>query len=484
MVRIVSVILSGGSGNRLWPASRTAYPKQFLEFGDAECLLSRTIKRASLISQDSMLVTTRDMHELCKASVPNVGFNSFEYILEPFGRNTASAVALAAHRVLIKYPSPETVMVILPSDHLVKNDTEFVQTIRKGADLALKDYLVLYGERPSCVDTGYGYIKPSMRIDEGFEVTKFIEKPDAIAAQKIFESGEYLWNTGIFCFKPAVYLKELSIHEPTMSKLVEEFANEYFICYEDSTNQVRDNSYARIPNKSIDKTVMEKSDKLVVVPLNVGWSDLGNWNSIYTIAEKDENSNASIGEDIACINSDCNFVYSKDRLVVLNNVSNLLVVDTTDALYISKNENSQEIRDVVEKVGNINPSIVNDAEMVFRPWGNYKYIFKSRFCIVKKLFIFPGHKISLQKHNHRSEHWVVISGLAVITIETNVSVYGEGESALIPSGVLHRIENNNSEPCIIIETQFGNFLTEDDIERYDDQYGRQTITDVHNAVQN
>lgn len=477
MPKLVPVILSGGSGSRLWPVSREGHPKPFMKLADGQTLIQKTYQRAAALSihnpalqMETMLtVTNRDYYFTSRDELAKTPAKS-HFLLEPFGRNTAAAIALAAHSV--RANEPDAVMLVLPADHLIQDEVAFSVALAAALELAQSGYLVTFGVVPDKVETGFGYIQYGNPILSGFAVERFVEKPDAPTAQSYIDAGNFLWNSGMFCFKAATFLEQLALCAP-------EIANAAERCWME-TNQANQNSdcteipaayFELIPSLSIDYAVMEKSKKGALIPVDIGWSDIGSWDAIAQLVKPDEHNNKAIGDAIF-IDSKNTFIQSEDRLVAAVGVDNLLVIETSDALLVVNANKTQEVRRVVAQLHAHGHSSAMSHATVRRPWGTYTILEEGPGFKVKRIVVLPGASLSLQMHHHRSEHWIVVSGVAQVVNGEKKLQINANESTYIPAGHRHRLSNSTDEPLVMIEVQSGHYLGEDDIVRFDDYYGR------------
>ena len=465
---IVPVILSGGSGTRLWPLSRTLYPKQFLDLVNETTLFQDTLLRLPKSLEKPLVICNEEQRFLAAEQLRQIQIDSNCIILEPEGKNTAPAIALAALK--LKKRDDDPLLLILSADHLIQDITALHKSIKIAELLAMNDKLVTFGIVPNKAETGYGYIEiDNNKSYDYFNIKSFREKPNRIDAQKYINSGNYLWNSGMFLFKSSLYLNELAKFEPDILQACEkslqtEHKDLDFI-------RLNNNEFIKCPSKSIDYAVMEKTDKSVVVPLDAKWRDIGSWESLFNSKEKDRNGNVSEG-DVILENVTNTFAYSSNRLVAVTGVSDLIVVDTQDALLVSNRNNAHNIKNIVSILKNNNRPETEDHRKVFRPWGYYDCIDSDSGFQVKRILVNPGAKLSLQKHQYRAEHWIVVKGIATITFKDKVFTLNENQSTYIPKEEIHRLENKERMPLEIIEIQTGEYLGEDDIIRLEDDYQR------------
>lgn len=467
---IVPVILSGGSGTRLWPLSRKMHPKQLLPLLSETTLLQDTANRFKSLDTvtDGMVICNEDYRFMVAEQVRESALSNVDIILEPMGKNTAPAIALAALNAAEEDSDP--VLLVLPADHDIRDVDAFLKDIEKGLEQSKQGNLVTFGIVPDSPETGYGYIQSGSEIDMGcYKVSRFVEKPDIETARQYLEQGGYYWNSGMFMFRASVYLDALKQYAPDI----------HSACVDSFDKVERDMDFLRIPadpfsscpSDSIDYAIMEKADNTVVIPVDIGWSDVGSWAALHDLGESDVSGNTFIG-DVESLETANSYVRSEKRLTVTLGVSDLIVVDTEDALLISSREKVQDIKNVVEKLSSQGRDEVLLHKRVCRPWGCYKGIDHSERFQVKRITVNPGAVLSLQLHHHRAEHWIVVSGTARVTRDDEVFMLSENESTYIPLGVKHRLENVGAIPLELIEVQTGSYLGEDDIVRFDDIYGR------------
>ena len=467
--QINAVILAGGSGSRLWPMSRQNLPKQFLALDGETTLLQTTINRLSpTIEAKDVLIVTQEAHakgEAYHALLP------YQSLFEPVARNTAPAIALAAACLSVNGADP--VMVVLPADHIIKDEVRF----RAHLDIAIKaaeeGSLVTFGITPTRPDTGFGYIK-TKKLTSGsaptLEVERFTEKPDAATADSFFKDGNYYWNSGMFVWKASVILAEIQQHLPAVYQVIQSILADSRAGV--NFQQAVEKHFPTIPSISIDYGVLEKSDRVTLIPCDIGWNDVGSWQAVHEISKKDEHGNALQGNVIAvgCKNS---LIRSEKRLVAAIGLEDICVIETADAVLITKSDQSQRVREVVDELQKKGATEHIYHTKVNRPWGNYAVLeddpegFK-----IKRIEVAPGARLSLQSHTKRSEHWVVVSGTATVTNGENVLTVHKNQSTYIPIGAKHRLENRGTESLHIVEIQVGEYLGEDDIRRYEDNYGR------------
>lgn len=472
-MKITPVILSGGSGTRLWPVSRELNPKQFLDFFGEHSLFQQAalrVKNSEIFSQP--IVICNNEHRFTAAEeLQKIKVDPSSIILEPIARNTAPAIAIAALDVITK-KSKDDLILVIPSDHIIKDQKEFLAAVKKAALAAKEEYLVTFGILPNKAETGYGYIKKDHsleKISEVFAVKKFIEKPDATTATKFLKSGDYLWNSGIFIFRAASYLEALQKHN-----------NSIFInCVNAYKRATRDLDFLRLQiedfekcaNISIDYAVMEKAQKVAVVPLDAGWSDVGSWHAVAELAKQDEDGNSLIGEVVSLDTKNC-YINSRHKLITTIGVENLIIISLKDAVLIVNKNKSQDVKKMFEILKKNNREEHHSHTKVLRPWGSFETIDISERFRVKKIILKPKASLSLQMHNHRAEHWIVVKGTAHVTCANKEFILTEDQSTYIPVGKKHRLENKGQIPLELIEVQTGGYLGEDDIIRFSDIYGR------------
>ena len=466
---IVSVVLSGGTGTRLWPASRESNPKPFIKLGDGETLIRKAYSRAKGLGSEIVTVTNRDYYFMSRDEQVLAGVEG-KFLLEPFGRNTAPAIALAA-KFIESTRGADAVMLTLAADHLITNPNGFSASVRSASGLAKDGYLVTFGIVPISPETGFGYIEKGTPLDRGYRVSRFVEKPDANKVKEYLDSGRYLWNAGMFCFKAGVFLQELWKTAPEVASAVD-------LCWVAMQHQTDQNMleipvdlFNLVPDISVDYAVMEKSDRVAVLPGDFGWSDIGSWTAIRDLVQPDADQNRAIGEALF-INSSNTFVQSETRLVATLGINDLLIIDTPDALLVTHPNNAQDVKKVVTRLKAVQHNAYKLHRTVARPWGTYTVLEEGPGFKIKRIEVKPNASLSLQLHHHRSEHWVVVNGTAKITSGEKELLIHVNESAYIPAGQKHRLENPGKIPCVMIEVQCGSYLGEDDIVRFDDKYGR------------
>jgi mannose-1-phosphate guanylyltransferase len=458
---MINLILCGGSGTRLWPISRTLMPKQFVKLFDDKSLFQLTVDRNSKVCDRQIIVSNAEQYFLALDQLEEMNKTNNRYLLEPVGRNTAPAIALACLAL-----DPKELVLVTPSDHLIKDEIGYVKVLKKAQELALEDNLVTFGIKPTFAETGFGYIEAVSLNKE--DVKAFHEKPDFDTATKYLEAGNYYWNSGMFMFKAGVFLKELEKYTPKILDACREAINN--VNSEDII-RVKHDDMINIPEDSIDYAVMEKSTKVKVVPSDIGWSDLGSFDSLYEELQKDQNGNTQNPNHIS-IGSKNSLIYGHQKKIATVDIEDLIVVDTGDALLISKKGRSQKVKQVVKKLIENQSELHNIHLTGYRPWGTYTVLEDSLGYKIKKIEVKPHKRLSLQSHRYRNEHWVVVKGEATITLNGDSFLLHENESTYIKAGDLHRLANDTDDDLIVIEAQVGSYTGEDDIERFDDDFAR------------
>lgn len=469
---ITPVVLSGGSGTRLWPLSRKLHPKQLLPLINETSLLQDTINRLQGLNDldKAVVVCNKEYRFMIAEQAHSTTVGASAIILEPVGRNTAPAIALAAHNLL--QDNDDAVLLVLPADHVIKNVAEFHQAIEAGLQQANEGRFVTFGIVPDRPETGYGYIKTasSVGINEVANIDQFVEKPNLETATKYLAEGGYYWNSGMFMFKASEYLNAL-----------QEYAPDIYIASQNAMKAAKNDmdfirvgvdEFAKCPGNSIDYAVMEKVDNAVVIPVEIGWSDVGSWSALHEIGQQDENNNILIGDTKSVSTKNC-YVRAEHKLVTTLGVENLVIVDTDDALLVADKDQVHDIKQIVETLSSEKREETLLHKRVCRPWGCYQGIVHAERYQAKRIIVNPGSVLSLQLHHHRAEHWIIVSGTAKVTKGDDVFVISENESTYIPLGTKHRLENIGKIPLEFIEVQTGSYLGEDDIVRFDDVYGRE-----------
>jgi mannose-1-phosphate guanylyltransferase/mannose-6-phosphate isomerase len=467
---ITPVILAGGTGSRLWPKSRAALPKQFLSLTSKRTMLQDTIMRLPSENMNAPMLICNENHRFLAAEqLRSVNIAHSGIVLEPVGRNTAPAIAVAA--MLATKSGDDPLLLVLAADHLINQHKSFADAITKAQTLAMSGKLVTFGVVPTQAHVGYGYIKAGKEVDGiGFEVAEFVEKPDASTAQTYLDNKQHFWNSGMFLFKASVYLQELKKYNPTI----------FSACERSIAHTEADLDFIRIdkeafescPDDSIDYAVMEKTHSACMVPLDAGWSDVGSWSSLWeTNEQKDAQGNACIG-DVMLEGVNNSYINAEQRLIAVIGLDDVIVVETKDAVLVANRHKVQDIKSVVNKLKAAHRSEFEFHREVLRPWGSYDAIDHGERYQVKRISVKPGEKLSVQMHHHRAEHWIVVSGTANVTVGEETHLVTENESVYIPIGEVHALENPGKIPLELIEVQSGSYLGEDDIVRFSDRYGR------------
>lgn len=475
---LLPIILSGGAGSRLWPVSREALPKPFIALPDGETLLQKTLKRALALPgvEHVLTVTNRDYYFLTRdeyesnAAKGNSHHIVHDYLLEPLGRNTAPAIAAAALHAARKH-GEDVILLVLPADHLIKDQASFAQAVSHAQELALQGYLVTFGIKPTAPETGYGYIESGevLKGSQGCKVARFVEKPNLGTAKDYLSSGRFTWNSGMFCFTAGTMLAAL---RDCASEVLAAVEQTFAATALDKDPMVLDAAaFAGAPDISIDYAVMEKADKVAVIPVSFDWSDIGSWSALAELVAPDERGNRA-SCDTVLVDADNCFIQSDSRMIAAVGVDDLFIVDTPDALLIAHNSRAQDVKSVVAQLKLLSHATVQHHRTTHRPWGTYTVLEEGEGFKLKRIVVKPGASLSLQMHHHRSEHWVVVSGTAkVINGEHDILVQ-RNESTYIPAGTAHRLTNPGVVDCVMIEVQTGDYLGEDDIVRLEDRYGR------------
>ena len=467
MNSITPVILSGGSGTRLWPLSREAHPKQFLPVIGERSLLQATALRLQGLNASAPIVVANESHRFLVAEqLQQLGLQAGALLLEPIGRNTAPAIAAAAYQALAA--DPDAVLLVMPSDHAISDTAGFQAAVAQALPVAQQGGLITFGIVPEAPETGFGYIKAA--AGEGVRIIeRFVEKPDAGTAQAYVASGDYFWNSGMFLFKASRYLEELAKTHPEMVRLAEQAVENATV--DADFIRLDKAAFAAMASDSIDYAVMEKTQSGYVLPISVGWSDVGSWQALWQVSEQDGNGNAHHGDVLAldCRNT---LAIGDKRLLALLGLEDIVVVDTDDAVLVAHKDRVQEVKDIVARLKADGRPQATWHRKVFRPWGNYDSVDAGPRFQVKRIVVKPGAQLSLQMHHHRAEHWIVVSGTAKVTCDDKVFMLAENQSTYIPLGSVHRLENPGNIALELIEVQSGSYLGEDDIVRFDDVYGR------------
>ena len=471
---LLPIIMAGGNGSRLWPLSRELFPKQFLTLDGELTMLQTTIRRLRGLAAENPVVICNDEHRFLVAEqLRAINKLANNIILEPAGRNTAPAIALAALTALQTAPEgSDPLLLVLAADHVIRDETAFTAAVQSACAYAEAGKLVTFGIVPTSAETGYGYIKRGVATGEtqaAYTVAQFVEKPDQSTAEHYLESGDYYWNSGMFLFRASRYLAELQQFRPDI----------YAACVEAVGTVNADLDFVRVnkaaflscPSDSIDYAVMERTADAVVVPMSAGWSDVGSWSSLWDISEKDINGNVSHG-DVLQHNSQNNYVFAESSLVTTVGVQDLVIVQTKDAVLVADKHQVQDVKKIVESLKAAGRTEHHIHREVYRPWGKYDSIDNGERYQVKRITVKPGEKLSIQMHHHRAEHWIVVSGTASVTNGDSVQLVTENQSVYIPVGQIHALENPGKIMLEMIEVQSGSYLGEDDIVRFEDRYGR------------
>ena len=466
---IIPVILSGGSGTRLWPLSRKLHPKQFIELMGKTTLFQEAVLRLPESIESPLIICNEEHRFLAAEQLREINKEPKNIILEPVGRNTAPAIALAALKSIKE--SEDAILLVLSADHLIQDMDKFHQAIALATKQAEQNKLVTFGIAPNKIETGYGYIKANISKNKNYyDIDEFVEKPDYKTAKKYVDSGGYFWNSGMFMFKASVYLSELEKYEPEILSACQKSCQTEF--YDLDFIRLNEQEFLKCPSQSIDYAVMEKTKNASMVILDANWNDVGSWTALWDSQVKDNNDNLVVGDVILDKVSDTYVHSTSNRLVSVIGLSNLIVVDTQDAVLVTNKEHAQDVKNIVEKIKKSGRLESDQHRKVFRPWGYYDSIDRGEGFQVKRILVNPGQKLSLQKHNHRSEHWVVVKGKAQVTCGEKTFQLIENQSTYISLGKVHRLENIEDTPLEIIEIQTGSYLGEDDIIRIDDDYER------------
>jgi mannose-1-phosphate guanylyltransferase/mannose-6-phosphate isomerase len=472
---LIPVILSGGTGSRLWPLSREGFPKQFLSLeSHGFSLLQSTLQRLGGLTMASPLLVCNQEHRFLVAEQVRDLKLDTTILLEPFGRNTAPALAVAALQAQ-QHAGEEALLLVLPADHVIQDVKAFHAAVHQGTSHAQQGALVTFGIVPAAPETGYGYIKAGQDLGTAYTVDAFVEKPDVSTAQHYLAAGSYYWNSGMFLLRADRYLEELERHSPMILQA----------CRQALADASTDLDFVRIdseafglcPSDSIDYAVMEKTEQAVVVPLAADWSDVGAWSSLWEVSEKDEEGNVLTGDVLQVASRNC-YLRSEHRLVAALGVEDLVVVETPDAILIAHQDKVQHVKQIVQDLNRSGRSEGQLHRQVYRPWGAYDSIDAGERFQVKRITVKPGASLSLQRHFNRAEHWIVVKGSARVTVDQSVTLLAENESIYIPLGAVHRLENPGKIPLELIEVQSGSYLGEDDIERLSDAYGRVPSTSI------
>jgi len=464
-INVYPVLLAGGTGSRLWPISRELYPKQLVNLVGSDSLVQDTIKRLLpgldagtvriICGEEHFFEIARHLEEINVRSEGKI-------IAEPCGRNTAPAILLGILNILAR--EKDAVLLIFPSDHVVRDVAAFQEQLQRAIALAMKNYIVTFGIKPTTPETGYGYIEGGRNADGGaFFIKRFVEKPDEATAWKYVRAGNFFWNSGMFAFKASVMLREFKTYQPGMLKMLQKM-------YSPMETPAAE-EYRNLPDISIDYAIMEKTRKGVVLPSDFGWSDIGSWKSLYDFLPKGASNNVVEGDVILKETQNC-FIRGNNRLIVVNALENIVVVETPDTVFVSDLEKSKNVKAIVSELKEQGRPEYKSHTTVYRPWGTYTVLEENRNTKIKRIVVYPGAKLSLQMHHHRSEHWIVVHGTAKIVNGDQTIILEENQSTYVPKATRHRLENPGRIPLHIIEVQNGPYLEEDDIVRFDDDFGR------------
>ncbi len=468
---LIPLILSGGSGTRLWPVSRRNLPKQFLALAGKGTLFQQTLARTRQLPRVAapIVVASDDHRFLAAEQLLEAGVEGATIVLEPLARNTAPAIALGALQALER--DADALLLVLPADHLIGDTAAFVDAVKRAMPLAENGWLVTFGVRPDRAETGFGYIRRAEAIDDhGYRVEQFVEKPDLATAESYLADGGYDWNSGMFLFKASRYLEELHAHAPAMLAAVRDAHAKASVDLD--FVRVDHDAFARAADKSIDYAVMEKTTRAAVIPVSCVWSDIGSWAALWLTGDKDAQGNVREGDTMA-VDTRNSLLRSHDRhLLATVGVDDLIVVTTPDATLVAHRDAAQDVKKIVEQLKAAGRSEHSLHRVVHRPWGSYDSLESGERFQVKRIVVKPGASLSLQKHHHRAEHWIVVSGTAEVTCDDKVFLLGENQSTYIPLGSKHRLRNPGKVALELIEVQSGSYLGEDDIVRFDDVYGR------------
>ena len=476
---LIPVILSGGAGTRLWPVSREGNPKPFMKMADGDSLLAKTFRRAADVAAGGTIltVTNRDYYFLSKDEFDSAKLAAGHravFMLEPSGRNTAPAVALAALQVAHAH-GRDALMLVLPADHLIRDQAAFRRAVEAAVALASQDYLVTFGITPTAPETGFGYIEAGESLgatsEAGRKVVRFVEKPTLERAQEYLRSGNFLWNSGMFCFRAGAVLDEFARHAPALEGAVQACWAAMAADHDATMQEIPAAPFAAVENISVDYALMERSERVAVVPGNFDWNDIGSWSAVSELVAADGDNNRGTG-DVIFVDSHNTFVQSEDRLVAALGVDDLTIVDTPDALLVARTDKVQDVRKVVAELKSRGHETFKLHRTVARPWGTYTVLEDGDRFKIKRIMVKPGASLSLQLHHHRSEHWIVVHGMARVVNGEQELYLRTNESTYIPAGHRHRLENPGLLELQMIEVQSGEYLGEDDIVRFEDIYGR------------
>ena len=474
---LIPIIIAGGSGTRLWPLSRTQFPKQFLTLSGEQTMLQQTLSRLDGLDVASpILLCNRDHRFIVAEQLRQIGVEQPQIILEPVERNTAPAIAIAALQALKQHHNPQ--LLVLAADHLIEDIPAFHRAIKVAQQQAEAGQLVTFGIVPTAPETGYGYIERSPAdsaqltetANQAYKVKRFIEKPDQNTANRLLQTDNYYWNSGMFLMRAKEYLQALKTHRKEIYHCCQQAVERIEQQFE--FTQLPEEIFAQCPSESIDYAVMEQAENVSVAPLDAGWNDIGSWSVLWSVDQKDNQGNSTRG-DIITHQTRNSLIHAESRLIATVGVDDLVVIETKDAVLIAQKERSQEVKQIVEQLNQSNRCHAKHHRVIYRPWGCFDSIEEGERFKVKRITVKPGEKLSLQKHNHRAEHWVVVSGTAKVTKNEKTITLTENESIYIHVGEIHALENPGKIPLDLIEVQTGSYLGEDDIERLEDNYGRE-----------
>lgn len=475
---MIPVIISGGSGSRLWPVSRQLDPKPFIKLSDGYSLLQNTFSRAAKLNDVNAIltVTNEKIHFRMQDEYQQINDKNLncDFILEPYGRNTAPAIAAACLFVAQNYKHDE-IILILPADHLISDFAAFNTAVDAATEIAKQGYIATFGINPEYPETGYGYIEANKNtpIGKGYAIERFVEKPNTERAQQYLDSGNYQWNSGMFCGRVDVFLSEFKVYASRLLKATKQCMDKSEVSTLPSSKIVHLNRelFLQPESISIDYALFEKSKLTAVLPCSIGWSDIGSWLSIAQTIPKDKDDNAIIGESVLHNTHNC-LLYSTDRIIAGVDIENLIVVDTPDAVLVADKNHSQNVKIIFERLKKMKHQTSELHQTAYRPWGTYTVLEEGPFYKIKRIEVKPGGALSLQLHEHRSEHWIVVDGTATVLHDDKTFQLTANQSAYINAKSKHRLENNTEENLVLIEVQCGKYLGEDDIVRFDDKYGR------------
>ncbi len=476
--KILPIILCGGAGSRLWPLSRRSFPKQYLSISNEKnsSFLQNTIQRIKgLENFTNPIIVCNEEHRFITAEqLRQIKIKPSAILLEPSSKNTAPAIAIAALRSIKSGEDP--ILLILPSDHQIANETLFLNSIKNAQSSSLEGKIVTFGIKPNNPSTGFGYIKAKesfkKNINKPYQIEKFIEKPNKDLAEKFYRDNKYSWNSGIFMARASILIKEIERFSPEIIVYCKESLQKKVVDLD--FERLEPNSFKKCPNISIDKSIMEKTSLGVVFPLDVAWSDIGSWKSFWENSSKDQNGNVLIGDSIGISSKNC-LINSNSRLTIGLNIEELIVIETSDAVLVTKKNDSENVKSLVEHLKKTNRVESEKNRKVYRPWGNYLTVDNASLWKIKKIEVNPGASLSLQLHKKRAEHWIVVEGLAKIEIDNKKLELVANQSCFVPVGAKHRLSNPGEIPLVIIEVQSGEYLGEDDIIRFKDIYGRKVL---------